>query len=129
MWLLISGLFTLILASFLHSYCAIGRQASRSIRPMAFESSTGILLRVGWIILFLIGAGLVIALNWVWAIIAVILYWFGLPLIVTPIMRKYMLPPWDQVKDILEKCGYTKNNYRQGDWWKDLSHRGDFIEQ
>jgi len=93
---------------------------------MAFDSSTGILLRVGWIILFLFGAGLVIALNWVWAIIAVILYWFGLPLIVTPIMKKYMLPPWDQVKDILEKRGYTKNNYLHGDWWKDLSHKNDF---
>jgi hypothetical protein len=41
-------------------------------------------------------------------------------------MKRYMLPPWDKVKDILEKLGYTKNDYLHGDWWKDLSHKSNF---
>ena len=123
MVLLIFGLLILILASFLHSYCAIGTQASPTIRPMIFDSLYGILLQIGWIILFLIGVGLIFVLNWVYGIIAIILYWFLLPLLITPIMKKYMLPPWDAVKDILEKLRYTKNDYLHGDWWKDLSHR------
>lgn len=123
MWLLIFGLLILILASFLHSYCAIGTQALLTIRPMVFDSLSGILLQIGWIILFLIGVGLLFVLNWSYGIIAIILYWFVLPLLITPIMKRYMLPPWDKVKDILEKLGYTKNDYLRGDWWKDLSHR------
>jgi len=126
MGLLTFGLLILFLASLLHSYCAIGSQASRTIRPMVFSSSVGILLQIGWIILFLIGAGLLFIQNWILGAIAVILYWFVLPLLITPSMKKYVLPPWDEVKDILEKRGYSKNNYLHGDWWKDSYSKSNF---
>jgi len=129
MWLLIFGLLILVFASFLHSYCAIGTQATPTIRPTVFGSSAGILLQIGCTILFLIGGGLLFVENWLWGIIAVILYWFELPLLITPIMKKYMLPSWDRVRDILEKRGYTESNYLHGDWWKDLSHSNNLTEQ
>jgi len=93
---------------------------------MVFSSSVGILLQIGWIILFLIGAGLLFIQNWILGAIAVILYWFVLPLLITPSMKKYVLPPWDEVKDILEKRGYSKNNYLHGDWWKDSYSKSNF---
>ena len=71
--------------------------------------------------LFVIGVALWFIANWIWGVVAILVYWFVLPLIVTPIVKRYMLPPWEEVKDYfdLEKDGYTKNNYRNGDWWKD----------
>ena len=121
MWLLIFGALVLVVASFLHSYCAISKLASPTIRPMVFDSSIGRLMQIGWIVLFLLGTSLLFLLSWIGAIIAMFLYWFILPLLVGPIMKKYMLPSWEQVRNILEKHGYTKDNYLRGDWWKDLS--------
>jgi len=126
MWLFIFGLLFLVTGSFLHSYCAIGVQALPSLRPMVFGSLTGRLLQIGWVIMFLIASGLLLVVNWVLGSISIILYWFVLPLLTMPIMKKHMLPPWKYVKDILEKSGYTEDDYLSGDWWKELAYKNHF---
>lgn len=127
MWLLISGILIPLIGSFLHSYCAIGRQSSDAHRPMIFDSFAGILLQIAWIALFVIGISLLFIANWILGIVGVFVYWFLLPLLVTPIVKKWMLPAWDDlpgdVKDTLGKLGYKKDNYLHGDWWKASQYR------
>jgi len=101
MWLLISGVLILLVASVLHSYCAIGVKTSPVIAPAIFYSRAGLILQVGWIV----------------GIVAIPVYWLVLPILITPSMKKFMLGSWDD-KHILEKRGYTKYNYLSGDWWK-----------
>ncbi len=123
MWLAISAILILLLASFLHSYCSIGVQMSAVDRPMIFDSSAGKLLQIGWIVLFVVGITVLFAVNWKWGIVSIAVYWLVLPLLVTRIVRKRMLPSWDDlpdgVKDMLERQGYNKGTYLEGDWWKD----------
>jgi len=111
MWLLISGVIILFVASFLHSYCAIGVQASPLIAPAIFYSHAGTFLQIGWIVLFVIGVVMLFVVNWIVGIVAILVYWFLLPLLVAPIVKKWMLGSWDDNKHILEERGYTKDNY------------------
>ena len=90
MSLVISAIVILVIASFLHSYCAVGLKMSWVDRPMIFDSSAGKLLQIGWIVLFVIGVVLLFSENWIWGIIAIAAYWLLLPLLVTPIVKKYM---------------------------------------
>jgi len=126
MWLAISAIVILLIASFLHSYCSVGGQMSPVHRPMIFDSSAGTLLQIGWIVLFVVGTAALFVVNWKWGIAAIAVYWLLLPLLVTRIVRKYMLPSWDGlpdgVKDVLERQGYNKHNYLEGDWWKDSEY-------
>ncbi len=78
MWLLISGVLILLVASVLHSYCAIGVKASPVIAPAIFYPRAGIILQIGWIV----------------RIVAIPVYWLVLPILITPSMKKYMLGPW-----------------------------------
>jgi len=88
---------------------------------MIFDTNP-ILLHLSWIMLFLIGIILLFLYNWVAGTIGVIAYWFLMPLIVTPIVRKRMLPSWDEMPDFLKKKlsseGYDRHSYLNGDWWK-----------
>jgi len=68
--------------------------------------------------LFVIGIVMLFIADWIWGIVAIPVYWFLLPLLSTPIVKKWMLGSWDENKHILEKRGYTKYNYSSGDWWK-----------
>ena len=69
MWWLISGVLLLFIASFLHSYCAIGVQASPVIAPAIFYSSARVALQIGWIILFVIGVVMLFIVNWIWGVV------------------------------------------------------------
>ncbi len=130
MWLLISGVLILLIASLLHSYCAVGVQASPVIAPAIFYSSARILLQIGWIILFVVGTVMLFIVNWIAGIVAIPVYWFVLPLGMTPILKKWMLPSWDDmpdhVKDTMRKLGYNKDNYLRGDWWKAPNYKDKF---
>jgi len=121
MGFLIAGIIVLILASLLHSYCSIGIKMLNSLRPMVFDTNP-ILLQLGWILFFIIGIILLFLYNWIIGIIGIIVYWFLLPLIVTPIVRRRMLPSWEELPDFLKDKlsgeGYDKENYLNGDWWK-----------
>ena len=90
MWLVISAIVILLIASFLHSYCAVGLKMSIIDRPLIFDSSAGRLLQIGWIVLFIIGIAILFIANWIWGIIGIGVYWLLLPLLVTPIVKKYM---------------------------------------
>ena len=118
MWLLIFGILILLVASVLHSYCAVGVKAKPVFSAAIFSSRMGMVLQIGWMLLFIAGTAMLFVANWIVGIIAIPIYWLVLPLLITPSMRKYYLGSWDENKDILEKHGYNKGNYLDGDWWK-----------
>lgn len=90
MWLVISATVILLMASFLYSYCAVGLKMSWLDRPMIFDSSARKLLQIGWIVLFVVGIAMLFIANWVWGVIGIAVYWLLHPLLITPIVKKYM---------------------------------------
>ncbi|MFC2123016.1 hypothetical protein ACFLRP_04965 [Bacteroidota bacterium] len=121
MWLLSIGIPTLIIAQMLHSYCAIGMQAIPTIAPEVFSTRKRIILNATWILLFIAGTSILLTAHWAFGVTALLVYWLGLPVLITPIFKRYMLGSWDDRKHILEKQGYTKDNYLNGDWWKKVT--------
>jgi hypothetical protein len=118
-WLLIViGVFLLLVAAVLESYCEFSRQAAPQYRPKIFETRVGILFWIGWIVLLLAGGILLLLADRWWALGAIMVYWLLLPLWLMTAMRDRMLPPWEMVKEELESQGYTEKNYTRGDWWK-----------
>jgi len=117
-WLIIVGALLLLLSAVLESYCEFGRQAAPQYRPEIFNTRTGLMFWMGWILLLLIGGMLLLVADWRWALGAICVFWLLLPLWLVPMMRKRLLPPWDVVKEELESQGHTENNYTSGDWWK-----------
>ena len=87
MWLVISAIVILLIASFLHSYCAVGLKMSWLDRPMILDSSAGKLLQIGWIVLFVVGIAVLFIANWVWGVIGIAVYWLLHPLLITPIVE------------------------------------------
>jgi len=130
MWLLAVGIILLIIASFWHSYYAIGTLASPVHTPIIFYSNSFLdrILRLGWLLLFIVGTTLLFIGNWIVAIIAIPIYWFLLPIFTARIVRKWMLPSWNELsenlQDTLKRMGYDKHNYLDGYWW-----RRDFTEK
>ena len=118
MWLLISGILILLIASVLHSYCAVGVKAKPIFSAAVFWSRMGIVPQIGWMVMFVAGTVILFVANWIVGIISIPIYWFVLPLLITPRMRRYYLGSWEENKDTLEKHGYNKDNYLSGDWWK-----------
>ena len=94
-------------------------KASSVIAPAIFYSPAVIILQTGWIVLFVAGTVMLFIVNWIAGIVAIPVYWFVLPILITPSMKKYMLGSWDDNKYILEERGYTEDNYLSGDWWKE----------
>jgi len=131
MWLLIVGILILILASFWHSYSTVGYAASSIRAPAIFNSrrmSDAMLVHIGWFILFLIGIVILWLQNWLIGMVAILVYWFVLPLLVQPVVKRRMLPAWDelpaQTKATLEEMGYNRKNYLNSNWWrKDFGKR------
>jgi hypothetical protein len=124
----ILGILIIIVASVLQAYCEYNRQAREDIKHNIFKTGFRFVLEALWILL--LGAGSVILFfigiagtGWIWAIIAIIMFWLVLPFIITPIMRNRLLPPWDEVKADLMPKGYNERNYWRGDWWMDESKR------
>ena len=118
MWLAIAGIFFLLLAGVVESYCAVSRQCLPSLRARIFDTHRGLLLNVGWVVLLVVGALLLIMVNWILAVVGVVVFWVLLPIWLMPMLKKRLLPPWDLVKSDLERHGYTEDNYLDGDWWK-----------
>ena len=118
MWLLIVGIILLVVAAVLHSYCAVGVKAKPVFSAAIFWSRKGRLLQTGWMILYIAGTVMLFFANWIVGIISIPIYWFVLPLLITPRMRRYYLGSWEENKDVLEEHGYNKDNYLDGDWWK-----------
>jgi len=117
-WLAIPGIFLLLLAGVVESYCAINRQSLPSLRAKIFDSYTGLLFQIGWVVLLLIACLLLFLAHPIAAIVGVVVFWVLLPLWLIPMMKRRLLPPWDVVKSDLGKHGYTEENYLDGDWWK-----------
>jgi len=85
-----------------------------------FETAWRAALLPGWILLGLVGLVLLFLVDPYLGLGAVVVYWLLLPISVGPRVRRRALPPWEDLKDELEKQGYNEQNYwRRGDWWKD----------
>lgn len=130
MWLLIIGILILLYTSFWHSYSAIGTVASPLYVSIIFNSRRKIdfILVHGWLIFFVLGFIILFLENWLVGIIAILVYWFVLPLVIHPLVRKWTLPSWDKLSDgtkaTLEVMGYNRKNYLRGNWWrKDFGKR------
>ena len=118
-WLLIIiGIIFLLLAALLETYCEFGRQAATDYSPEIFRRRSRWLFEAGWVLLLLIGGILLLLEDWKWAVGGIALFWLVMPILLMPMMRKRLLPPWEMVKDKLERQGYTEKNYWSGDWWK-----------
>jgi hypothetical protein len=122
MGLLIAGIVVLIIAAIVHSYCAVGIKCSAVHRPMFFDDVHPSIPHIIWIVPFATGISLLFIYNWIVGLVGLFVYWLIMPLLITPIMRKWMLPSWDELpeesKASLRRMGYDKNNYLEGDWWK-----------
>ena len=122
MWLLITGILLLIVASVLHSYCGVGIKCSATYRPKFFDTVLPRVSHLVWVIPFLIGISLLFIYHWIVGAIGLFIYWFVMPLLITPPIRKRMLPSWDElpeeVRANLQRMGCDKSNYLNEDWWK-----------
>lgn len=119
MWFMIAGIVILIFSSALESYWEFGRQVRPDLRPAHFETSWRHVILAGWILLLLVAGVLLLMAEPIVALVAIAVYWLLLPISVGPRVRRRALPPWEDIKDELEKEGYTEQNYwRRGDWWK-----------
>jgi len=108
----------IILAAVLQAYCEFGRQARPDVKPKIFKTRIRFVLEGLWIFLMLIAAAALFFFNGVtMSLIGIVLFWLVLPFIITPIMRKRILPPWDNVKEELEPKGYNERDYWRGGWW------------
>ena len=122
MWLLVVGILVLIVASVLHSYCGVGMKCSAIHRPMFFDTVHSSVPHLVWMVPFLIGISFLFIYHWIVGAIGLFVYWFVMPLLITPFIRKWMLPSWDELPDEtranLRRMDYDQNNYLNGDWWK-----------
>ncbi len=90
MWLLIIGTLLLLLGSTLQSYCAVGLKHPTA-SPQIVHSRAGTFLQIGWLVFFIAGTTMLFFVHWIGGIAAIVVYWFLLPLLITPSMRKWML--------------------------------------
>jgi len=128
MWFLMGGLVALLVSSGLQCFWEFGRDVRADLRPALFETSWRHAILAGWVILLLVGGTLILlaTIDWsVWICVgAIAVYYLLLPISMGPRIRRRVLPPWEDLREELEKGGYNERNYwRVGDWWKDESKR------
>ena len=119
--LIILGFLIIVCASVLECYCSFGRQARSDVQPHVFKTWARFVLEGIWILLLLSGAILLFLTSGTFELltplVGIVLFWLVLPFIINPILRKRLLPPWDEVKKELGVKGYTERNYWRGGWW------------
>ncbi len=124
MWFLIAGLIILVISSVIQSFWEFGREVRADLRPAVFDTYWRHVILAGWVILLIVSGVLLLLSQPVVAIAAIVVYWLLLPISVGSRVRRRALPPWIDLRNELEKEGYTEHNYwRRGDWWKDESKR------
>jgi hypothetical protein len=50
-------------------------------------------------------------------VIAIAAFWLIFPFLFTPIMRRRLLPHWEEVRKELAPKGLNESNYWRDDWW------------
>ena len=119
--LIILGFLIIVCASILEGYCSFGRQARPDVQPHVFKTWVRFVLEGIWMLLLLTGAILLFLTSGnfelITPLIGIVLFWVVLPFIINPILRRRLLPPWDEVKKELGVKGYTERNYWRGSWW------------
>ena len=119
MWTIL-GFLIVICASILECYCSFGRQARTDVQPNVFKTWVRFVLEGLWMLLLICGAIILFLFSGfsiVAPVIAIVLFWLVFPFIINPIMRRRLLPPWDEVKKELGPKGFTEQNYWRGSWW------------
>jgi hypothetical protein len=119
--LIILGFLIIICGSILECYCSFGRQARPDVQPHVFKTWVRFVLEGFWIFLLLVGAVLLFLVSgnfyFLTPLIGIVLFWVVLPFIINPVLRRRLLPPWDEVKKELGPKGYNERNYWRGNWW------------
>jgi hypothetical protein len=85
--MLISGIILFVLGAILQAYCRLDTKDNIA-RPILFDTSLGLVLKIGWIILFLAGIVLIFIANWALGIFALVVYWGILRLLFFDILKK-----------------------------------------
>ena len=119
MWTIL-GFLIVVCASILECYCSFGRQAREDVKPNVFKSWVRFVLEGLWMLLLICGAIILFLFSGfsiVAPVIAIVLFWLVFPFIINPIMRRRLLPPWDDVKKELGPKGYQEKTYWRGSWW------------
>jgi hypothetical protein len=111
------GFVSILLASALEVYCTFGRQARPNIKPGILKSPFRWIMESLWVILLIVGSGMLFLKGWYLAVAGILGFWLILPFILTPIMRYRLLPHWQEVKTELEPKGLNEKNYWREDWW------------
>jgi hypothetical protein len=117
--IVILGFLIIIGAGVLNAYCEFGKQARPDIQPKIFKTRFRYVLEGLWWFLLLLGAAVLLfpGTGFIMALIGIVLFWLVLPFIINPIMRRRILPPWDEVKKELIPKGYNERDYWRGGWW------------
>ena len=116
-WVLI-GFVLIILASLLEAFCAFSRLAKPDFAPGILKGWSKWVLETLWVLMLLGGGSLLFLFaGAIPALAAVFGFWLILPFLITPIMRRRLLPPWDEVKADLILKDYNEHTYWRGDWW------------
>ena len=90
--MLIAGVVVLVVASVIHSYCAVSMRMPEMDRPAFFYAVPAAVPHLIYLVPLITGMVLLFMYDWVAGLVGLAVYWFVMPLLITPIMRKWMLP-------------------------------------
>jgi hypothetical protein len=115
------GFLIILLAAVLNAYCEFGKQARADIQPSIFKTRFRYVLDGIWWFLLLVGSVILFGFGtltgFILATTGIVFFWLILPFLINPILRKRVLPPWDEVKKELIPKGYNQRDYWRGGWW------------
>ena len=117
------GFFLIILASLVESFCTFGRQAMPEYKPGLLKGGIRWVFEGLWVLLLLAGGVSLLVDVWLFGgpwwefVIGIAAFWLILPFLFAPILRRRLLPHWEEVKKELAPKGLSENTYWRDDWW------------
>jgi len=117
------GFLLIVMASLLEAFCDFGRAALPQYKPGILKTRFRWVVEGLWILLLLAG-GVALLIDVTFGtstvivfVIAIAAFWLIFPFLFTPIMRRRLLPHWEEVRRELAPKGLNENNYWRNDWW------------
>ena len=92
MGFLISGVVVSVIASAVHSYCAVSMRMPTMDRPAFFYTVHPAVPHLIYLVPLVAGMVLLFLYDWIVGLVGLAVYWLVMPLLITPIMKKWMLP-------------------------------------
>ena len=90
--MLIAGVVVLVIASVVHSYCAVSTRMPTMDCPAFFYTVHPAVPHLIYLVPLVTGMVLLFLHDWIAGLVGLAVYWFIMPLLITPIMKKWMLP-------------------------------------